>query len=66
MFTNWKTTLAGIGAVLLAIGHLVTTISTGSFGLESLTADAAAVITGVGLLFGKDWNITGGNKPNAT
>ncbi len=66
MFTNWKTTLAGIGAVLLALGHLVTTVSTGSFGFETLSADLAAIVAGIGLLFGKDWNITGGSKPNAT
>jgi hypothetical protein len=62
MFSNWKTTLAGVGAILLAAGHLLTSVSTGGFTGNELFADGAAIVTGIGLLFGKDWNITGGNK----
>ncbi|PYF05053.1 hypothetical protein BJ122_102279 [Rhodopseudomonas faecalis] len=60
MFTNWKTTVAGIGAILLGAGHIATNVANGTFTGNELFADFGAIVAGVGLLFGKDWNVTGG------
>lgn len=56
---NWKTTVAGIGAALTAVGAIVTGIASGDFSV--LASNVPALIAGLGLLFAKDWNVTGGN-----
>lgn len=50
---NWKTTLAGILAIL---GVAVKIASTG----QGDASDLAAFLAGVGLLMAKDHNVTGG------
>ena len=52
MFTNWKTTAAGIAAVLTALGHLLHALATGDS--STLVTDVPAIIAGIGLIFAKD------------
>lgn len=52
---NWKTSVTGILAIIGAVWHAYTT---GTVGGE----DIATVLTGVGLIFAKDLNVTGGTK----
>lgn len=50
-----RTTFAGIGAILAAIGSLVTAYFDGDPAtVPNFTAAAAAVIAGIGLIFAKD------------
>jgi len=49
---NWKTTSAGIGAILVAIGSVLTSIS-GSLPVDYTTA-IAAILAGIGLIVAKD------------
>jgi hypothetical protein len=62
MFTNWKTTSAGILAIA---GAIVTFL----FSMKNLTPELilgclTGVLSGIGLLFAKDNNVTGGNVSN--
>lgn len=57
---NWKTTSAGIlaivGAVVsIAFAPVVTPVI--------ITAAATGLLTGIGLIFAKDGNVTGGTNP---
>lgn len=51
ILTHWKTSLAGAGALLVAVGHIATSIANGG-GIEAV--DMMAVTSGIGLLFAKD------------
>lgn len=51
---NWKTTVAGIAAVL---GVVAKVVSSGHMD----AADIGAFTAGVGLIMAKDHNVTGGN-----
>lgn len=57
---NWKTTAAGAAAILGALADLATQAST-NWDMTRLMADGTAIATGVGLLFAKDMNVTGGD-----
>lgn len=53
--TNRNTTVLGIGAVLTAVGGLLTAIFDGDPStLPDYTTAVAAVLAGVGLVFAKD------------
>lgn len=53
--SSWKTTGAGIGAILVAIGAAVTAITDGNpLTVPDWASVIAAVIAGVGLIFAKD------------
>lgn len=56
---NWKTTLAGSAAVLTALGHLASMLSAGQLDPNTLGADIIGIVTGIGLIFGKDANVSG-------
>ena len=58
--TNWKTSAAGAAAILGAVADVLTQASTRSWSMERLVADFAAASAGVGLIFAKDGNVTGG------
>lgn len=60
-FANWKTTAAGIAAVLGAASHIINGFVNGDWSMNSVTADLAAISAGIGLIFAKDGNVTGGN-----
>lgn len=51
--TNWKTTAAGIGAILGALADIATGLGHGTI-TTNLTTDVAAIIAGVGLILAKD------------
>ncbi len=55
MFTSWKTSLTGIGMIAFGIIGLA---------VGKLTYDVAtsAILAGLGLIFAKDSNVTGGTK----
>lgn len=55
---SWKTTLAGWAAVLTAGGSLLTHVAAGDF--STLMTDITALAAGIGLLFAKDSDVTGG------
>jgi hypothetical protein len=48
---SWKTTAAGIGTILTAIGGL---LMHGEFNATTLSTAFAAIITGIGLLTARD------------
>ena len=54
---NWKTSLAGIGAIITGAAMIVKGNTIG--GIASISA-------GLGMLNAKDNNVTGGTIPNAT
>ena len=51
---NWKTTLSGFSAI---VGGVTLIIVKGNM-MDGVTA----IITGVGLIFAKDFNVTGGGN----
>jgi hypothetical protein len=50
MFKNWKTSLAGLGAVITGIATIVK---------GDIVGGVTAIITGVGLVGAKDYDVTG-------
>lgn len=50
---NWKTTAAGIGAILTALADILTGVGHGTI-TANLTADVTAIIAGIGLIVAKD------------
>lgn len=57
MFKNWKTLFTGLATIGTAVLHAVTTGV-----LDAMTV--TQIITGIGLVFSKDFNVTGGGtKP---
>lgn len=52
---GWKTSLLGIGTILTSIGGTAT-------GKMDKTQMVTAIIAGIGLLFAKDVNATGGSS----
>ena len=57
LLTNWKTTAAGVAAILTALADMVTALSQGSIS-GTLTADVTGIIAGLGLIFAKDATAT--------
>lgn len=57
---NWKTTAAGIAVILPALADILN-IAVGKVGSGSLTMDVTTIAGGLGLLFAKDGNVTGGS-----
>lgn len=49
---NWKTSLAGIAVIITAVSGFVN----GAIGTTELMV---ALVTGLGLIIGKDFNVTG-------
>jgi len=59
--TNWKTTAAGVGAILGAAASLITMVSKGQLDGTLLTTDLGIISAGLAGLFAKDHNVTGGS-----
>ncbi len=55
MNVNWKTTVAGLAAILVSIIPQIIPILPPQY-----AAVASGVLAGLGLLFAKDSNVTGG------
>jgi len=57
--TSWKTTTAGIGAILIAVGSALSAqFDNDPTSVADWGAVIAAVIAGVGLLFARDNKVT--------
>lgn len=54
MFASWKTTFSGIAAIVAGVAAIVNTgdLYTGGLG----------IVTGIGLILGKDWNVSSSKK----
>jgi len=64
MFTNWKTTSAGIIAIVSAVTGFYFAWKSNNLTPGVITACVTGLLTGIGLIFSKDSNVTGGTKPN--
>ena len=51
---NWKTTVAGIGAILVALGAAAKAFATGGFAAIDLATTLASISAGFGLIFASD------------
>ena len=60
MLLNWKTTLAGLGAITAGLSHIFSKISDGQF--AGLTEDFGLIVVGIGLLTAKDAGVSGAAK----
>jgi hypothetical protein len=58
--TNWKTSASGAALVLGAVSDALTQASNGTWDGNRLMADFTAFAGGIGLIFAKDGNVTGG------
>ena len=58
MVKNWKTTLAGISAVLTSVAGLLHDISVGNY--ANIYVEVTGIVAGIGLIWAKDSNVTGG------
>lgn len=55
MMTNRNTTIAGIGAILVAVGGILAAMFDGDVATQpDFTSAVAAVIAGIGLILAKD------------
>jgi hypothetical protein len=61
MLRNWKTTSAGITAIAGGLIGMFYAIKAKNVTPEILTGAITAILTGIGLIFAKDSNVTGGN-----
>jgi hypothetical protein len=59
---SWKTSLAGIAAIVTALGDMLTQIASGNVGAGNIEKDFLAIVVGIGFLAAKDNNVTGGTK----
>jgi hypothetical protein len=57
---NWKTGLSGAALILGALADLATAAASGVWDGNRLLADLTALGSGLGLIFAKDGNVTGG------
>ena len=58
-FKNWKTTSAGILLIIGGVTRLVFAIVHKQFTEESVTTTSTAILTGLGMLLAKDFDVTG-------
>lgn len=61
---NWKTTMAGIIAIVGGVVALYFAAKNKKIDEATITASLTSILTGVGLIFAKDFNVSGssGNK----
>lgn len=55
---SWKTTSAGILAIVGGIVRFYFAVKAGQFTEEAITTSLTAVLSGIGLLFARDNNVT--------
>jgi hypothetical protein len=51
---NYRTTFMGVGAILAALGDVITQLSTQEWDTGRLGGDAMGLFTGIGLIFARD------------
>lgn len=61
--TSPKTTIAGILAIVGALVAAGSQWTTGGFGAINWTVLVTAIVTGVGLILAKDFNVTNSTTP---
>jgi hypothetical protein len=61
---NWKTTLTGISMILAAVAEIISSVANGK--TPAWQEDFIAICGGIGLLFAKDFNVTGGKITQPT
>jgi hypothetical protein len=62
--TSWKTTSAGILAIVGALVGLFFAIKNKTVTAEVITGCVSGILVGIGLILAKDGNVTGGNVSN--
>lgn len=62
---NWKTSLGGLGMVLTGLADIVRGLTSDVSAIH-WEADIVAITGGLGLLFAKDGNVTGGSVVQPT
>lgn len=60
---SWKTTSGGIALIAGAVIGLYFASKNGQLNEASITAAVTSILGGIGLLFAKDNNVTGGTTP---
>ena len=63
LMKSWKTTSAGVATILAGSAAMVQCLTAETISMECLLASLALIGPGVGLLFAKDGNVTGGTTP---
>ena len=53
-FSNWRTTLLGVAAIMAALGDVFTQIAQRDWDATRFGADVTGIFTGLGLLFARD------------
>lgn len=59
---NWKTTAAGISAIVGGLVRAYFAYQSGQINEEAVMTTATAILTGIGLILAKDSDVTGGTK----
>jgi hypothetical protein len=59
---SWKTTSAGIIGIVGGIIRLLFAIRSGNFSEEAIMTSVTGIVGGLGFLFAKDSDVTGGTK----
>ena len=62
--TSWKTTSAGILAIVGALTGLFFAIKANAVTAEVITGCVSGILVGIGLILAKDSNVTGGSVSN--
>jgi hypothetical protein len=60
---SWKTTMAGILAIVGGVTGLIFAVTSHTINQATVTGAVTAILTGIGLIFAKDFNVTGGTNP---
>lgn len=60
---NWKTTSTGIAMIVGGIVAIYFASKTNNINEASIMACVTSVLAGIGLIFAKDNNVTGGSTP---
>jgi hypothetical protein len=57
---SWKTTSAGLSLIISGVAGLYFAYKTNSINPATITTGTSAIFGGIGLIFAKDSNVTGG------
>jgi len=60
---SWKTSLAGIGAILVGLGNAIAELTRGGIAAVNWTVLFAAITTGIGLIAAKDSGVSNAPSP---
>lgn len=59
---SWKTTSTGIAMIVGGVVRFIFAYQAGNFTEESIMTTVTAILGGIGFLFSKDNNVTGGTR----